>query len=222
MSCIVLLYNTLECKDNLEYSGIKELRKIGIKELREIGEKILTAYRRATPHDALAAAGEFAYLEGVCSLRNILCPRGWEKKSDNNLELTVSPEKEISIVVSSGNKYTGNEKILPSTRNKKGKQTRRIVYSNVEQLHIPGFKKRTKEQTCYSTWIYLYYIDNKNCEMRMELSLPIQFDKNLKITNWQKRIILSPIPFDPTSTPVILSHKSAPEPEIEIRRRANE
>jgi hypothetical protein len=98
MSCIVLLHNMLEHEDMLAYVGIKE------KELREIGEKILTAYRQATPHDALAAPGEFAYLEGVRSVRNLLCPRGWENKSDNNLELTESPEKGISIVVSSGNK----------------------------------------------------------------------------------------------------------------------
>ncbi|MGX9727227.1 MAG: hypothetical protein ACTFAK_07880 [Candidatus Electronema sp. VV] len=102
-----------EYEDKLAYFGIKE------NELREIAEKILTAYRQTTPHDALAAPGEFAYLEGVRSFRNLLCPRGWKKESDNNLELTVSPEKGISIVVSSGNKYTGNENFFPSTKNKK-------------------------------------------------------------------------------------------------------
>lgn len=214
MSCIVLLHNMLEYKDNLESVGIKE------KELREIGEKILTAYRQATPHDALAAPGEFAYLEGVRSFRNLLCPRGWKKESDNNLELTVSPEKGISIVVSSGNKYTGNGKIFPSTKNKKGRQTEKIVYSNIEQLSIPGFKKREKEVAYCSTWIYLYYIDNKKSEMRMELSLPIQLDKNSKITIWEKRIILQPILFD--QAPVVPSLESAPESEIKIRKRANE
>lgn len=212
MSCIVLLHKMPKYEDMLAYVGMKE------KELREIGEKILTAYRQATPHDALAAPGEFAYLEGVRSVRNLLCPRGWENKSDNNLELTESPEKGISIVVSSGNKYTGNERIFPSTKNKKGRQTKRKVCLNVEQLSLPGFEKEKKKKSAVKTWIYLYYIDKS--EMRMELSLPIQLDKNSKITGWEKRIILQPIFFDPT--PVIPPRESAPESEIKIRKRANE
>ena len=206
-------------EDPLEPFGIKE------HDLLQLGEKILTAYRQATPNDAVTAQGSLAYYEGVRALRDLLCPQGWKKTTKNNLEITTSPDKKISIVVSSGNQYTGNSRIEPSTKNRKGKQTKKIVYSNIEQL--PLFPELTEKNThsseSDSTWILLYHIDEEDSEMRMELSLPVGFNENkssIQIHKWEKRIVLPPVQFDsfvPPSKP-----EFTPEVEIEIKRRANE
>ncbi|CAK8718824.1 hypothetical protein LDFHOB_08225 [Candidatus Electronema aureum] len=212
MSSIVMLHAMSECENELKLFGIKE------RELREIGEKILTACRQTTPHDARAATGQYAYLEGVRSFRNLLCPRGWEPKIENNLEMTFSSEKRISIIVSSGDKHTGNIQIEPRTRNRKGKKTKKAV--NLNQLYIFPEMKKSGVGSPYSTWIFLYRIDKEKSEMRMELSLLIEFGKNSNIDHWEKRIVLQPIFFD-SFIPAV-KPESTPEIEIAIRKRANE
>jgi hypothetical protein len=206
----------LDYEESLDFFGITE------KDLVEIGERILSEYRKTTSHDAVTAAGSYAYYEAVRCIRTLLCPKGWKKKIQNGLEITTLPEKQISIIVSSGNKYTGNRRIEPSTKNRKGRQTQKIVLSNTEQLFLfPELNQSTRESDSGATWIFLYHIDIKNSEMRMELSLPIELHKDtLRVHKWEKRIILPNIGFDTfdlTPKPEVV-----PEIEIEIRRRANE
>jgi len=190
---------------------------------KEIGQKVLTSYLQATPNDAANAAGTYAYLAAVRAVRDILCKNGWEIQRRHNLELTVLTEREIVLLVSSGDKYTGNEGYEPHTKNPKGTQTQEIVDRNLGQKSL---WKEMEPKACGDldkapTWILLYHIDLKNNEMRMEVSLPISFDtQEWKVNGWEKRVILPSIEFD--VTPVDITPDFAPEIEIEINRRVNE
>jgi hypothetical protein len=189
----------------------------------EIGQRVLTSFLQATPNDAANVAGTYAYLAAVRAVRDILCTNGWEKQREHNLELTVLTEREIVLLVSSGDKYTGHESYKPHTKNPKGTQTQKVVDQNYRQRLFPWEKIEPK--ACMSldkatTWILLYHIDTKNKEIRMEVSLPISFDiHEFKVNGWEKRVILPSIKFD--ETPKDITPEFAPESNIEIKLRGN-
>ncbi len=194
--------------------------------LSEIGDKILAAYSQATPNDAANAGGSFAYFEAVRSFRDALIPKGWHTKRSNNLELTENPKKTFCIAVSSGDKYTGNVRVEPSTKNTKGNQTKKIVLSNCKRPSLfPEIDEavRKNEADVGMTWIFLYHFDFEKAEMRMELSLPTGFDvSESKIQGWDKRLILPPIEFDASAIIPSEPDDATPEFEFEIRRKKDE
>ena len=188
--------------------------------LTEVCVKALTAYNQTTPFDAANAAGSFAYFAAVRAIREILCPNGWKILRSHNLELTRNPVAKVRIVVSSGDKDTGIENGIPRTKNPKGRQTRKIVTQNAKQMKLwPHLEPKVIDDQSESTWILLYHFDAIGSEMRMELSLPVEMDLDeLRVTQWSKRIILSPVAFD---IPIALPPEFDPDdgPEITIRRR---
>ena len=218
MPVTTLIPNTIEHTATMNDLGFKP------EWFKEIGERVLTSYLQATPNDAANAAGTYAYLAAVRAVRDVLFRNGWEIQREHNLEMTVLAEREIVLLVSSGNRFTGNEEYEPQTKNSKGTQTQKIVDQNYTQLLLPW--KETEPKTCVSldkasTWILLYHIDRKSNEMRMEVSLPISFDmQELKVNGWEKRLILPSIKFD--ATPKDITPEFAPEIKVEIKRKSNE
>ncbi len=216
MHVTTLIPNTIEHANSMNDLGFKP------EWFKEIGQRVLTSYLQATPNDAVNAAGTYAYLAAVRAVRDILCKNGWEIQRRHNLELTVLTEKEIVLLVSSGDKYTGKEGKEPQTKNPKGTQTQDIVDQNLGQMFL---WEKMERKACGDldkapTWILLYHVDLKNNEMRMEVSLPISFDlQELKVNGWKKRVILPSIEFD--VTPEEITPDFAPDIEIEIKRRIN-
>jgi len=204
----------------------QELQALGLSltQLQEIGMRILAARQQTTPHDAATASGSYAYLAGVRAIRDIMVPNGWTPLTRNNLELLENPAKSIHLLISSGDQNTGNEKISPKTRNKKGKQTKEIVQENQNQLsfwpvHINNHKPSNDKQA--STWIFLHYFDETKNEMRVEISLPINFNEfENNIAVWERRIILPSIKID---EPIISNEEEQYQDiEFDIRRKKNE
>lgn len=218
MKDTTLIPNTIEHTNIINDLGLEA------EWLKEIGQRLLTSYQQATPNDAANAAGTYAYLGAVRAVRDILCTKGWEKQRECNLELTILTEREIVLLVSSGDKYTGHENHEPHTKNPKGTQTQKVIDTNCRQQLFPW--KKTEQKACVSldnvtTWILLYHVDTKNNEMRMEISLPISFDMHeFKVNGWEKRILLPSIKFDETHKNII--PEFAPESNIEIKLRSNE
>lgn len=218
MQSNVTLPNTIHHLDLLTELGLKpEL-------ILKVGNKALAAYHETTLHDAVSAAGQYAYLAAVRSIRDELCPRGWEPHVKHNLEMTVNPETGISILVSSGNKDTGKEHGNPKTKNPKGNQTKKIVSFNDRQLRLPTMEYKVKNVSLNNIWLLLYHIDTTKSQMRLELSLPVKMDfEDGYVTGWNKRIILPHIDFDHTPSP--LSPKNNQEFledfEIELKRKSN-
>ncbi|RJP89363.1 MAG: hypothetical protein C4518_10295 [Desulfobacteraceae bacterium] len=184
------------------------IKSIGVqvKWLNDICLRALAAYNNATQYDAINAAGSYAYFAAVRAMREILCPLGWEMQREQNLEFTVNKKTGIRIIVSSGNKYTGNEFENPKTKNSKGGQTQKIVDENYyhQQLDLPLKVSKTipnQPEKIKPTWILLHYIDPFKKEMRSELSMPLEIDfKELKVSSWGNRIILPVIKLNSVSS----------------------
>ncbi len=78
------------------------------------------------------------------------------------------------------------------------------------------------QQPTIPTWFFLYYIDHRIKEMRMELSLPVTFDLDKsKITGWAERIKFDPFEFENYNAEPE-KQEYAPEEDFEIERRQNE
>jgi len=191
--------------------------------LFEICEKILSGASQITENDAVNASGSYAYLAGVRAKRDVLRKDGWKVSRKGNLELTSHPTKDIHLLVSSGDKHTGDPNASPRTKNQKGSQTKQVVYRNSRcPFLFPEMNRPFQaEQDSSQTWFILYHLDKDKSEMRIEVSLPISFDENdLRVTGWIKRIIIDSIQFDSS----ILKQEPdyAEIPQYDLIKKANE
>lgn len=203
---------------------IRELGELGIKPewLQDIGMNALAAYNQTTLNDAINAAGSYAYFSALRSTRDILCPKGWLRQVQNNLEMTVNPETNMSIIVASGDKNTGIINGVPKTKNPKGNQTKRVVDINNRQLRLPTMEHKIQVIPLGKTWIFLFHVDIKRSQMRFELSLPIKMDlDDLHVSGWQKRIIGTSIEFDHTPTAPKAHDALLQEFTVELKRKSN-
>ncbi|MDI3325595.1 hypothetical protein QKW35_14545 [Pontibacterium granulatum] len=178
----------------------------------------------ATPHHPANAGGQFAYLEAVRSVRDGLKPREWKAKNEKNLELTISPDGKTAIVVSGGDKHTGTLQ-NPSSRNEKGTETKRRVEYNHHLPFVEPEMQAQQEETStneYEVWWLLYYFDKKMREVRCELSLPTGMNDKDRISDWSKRILLSPLTLDsePSVKAIDKSPNYSEEVEIDVVFRA--
>ncbi len=191
--------------------------------IEEVAEKILTAFNQVTPNDAVCAAGFYSYLTGVRALRDVVCPKGWERLRENNLEITRNPENGVALLVSSGDINTGNKNKTPKTKNPKGEGTKKIVSQNSDGCHLwPEFdEKHTKEVSVGQYWYFLYCVDLNKKQMRTEISLPVGKDFfGSRIDDWKIRIIPPAIDFEPSV--VITNPEFAETFDFEIRRKSND
>ncbi len=216
MISATLQTNTPEQQTALAALGIKS------QDLDQVGTRILASYNQATPHDTANAAGTYAYLAAVRAARDILCPLGWVPLRKDSLEFVVQTERNLFLLVSSGDKNTGVVGSDPKTKNPKGTQTRKVVARNADQLLLwPDAEPLEKvlNDGSISTWFLLYHVSPKEGVMRMELSLPVSFDmEEFKVNGWQQRIILDSVEFSPS--PTFQDPEFASDFEIEIKRKA--
>jgi len=196
---------------------------------QEVGEKIIGAYNQATPNDARNAAGTYAYLAAIRSLRDILCPEGWQPHREGNIEMVLPVSGDFAITASSGDKNTGRDGRDPKTKNQKGSQTDALISKN--QWWPPSgelFPEMESNDPPYDpdqtpTWFLLYHVDSINNETRMELSLPINIDiYTLRVDKWKTRIILPKVMFDGTPIKRTNQQELYSDFDIEIKRKVNE
>lgn len=217
MQNVIFRPNTSEKKNALK------LLDLAYGSFTEIGQRILLAYSQTTLNDAAMAPGMYAYLGAVRAVRDVLHGKGWTPSRQSNIELATNEELQANILVSSGNKYIGREDGDPGSRNQKGWQTQRIICENFRQLLLfpEQNAKKMNNNNSFATWFLFYRLDIKRSEMRMELSLPTQFDfDDLKVTGWKQRVILPVIEFD--NVAIDLEPDFAPEIEFDIRRKIND
>lgn len=151
-----------------------------------------------TQNDVRSLAGYLMYARGTRGLRDRLAPDGWVPTNTRNLEAIASPDGELSIIVASGDAFTGIAGQTPSTRNDKGPLTREAVQGN--QLHFTDYYgdsdfPRPTTIPPKQTWILLHYTDKEKDEIRLELSLPVEMSDAGYVHVWQERIVLSPVSF---------------------------
>lgn len=172
----------------------------------------LFQHRSTSKLEPLNAAGSKAYFAIVKALREQLLAngKGWSKLEHNGQSLLVNPENSITIMATSGDKYTGlDDMVSPCTKNGKGFETKNYVsknlvenlelfedYRNLEQLSDINDAPADGNQL----WVLLYHFDFGKKEVRFELSLPIgirEFGKNgkVKVSEWADRLLFEPISF---------------------------
>ena len=218
---------TFEADTQESYNALESL---GLRQewLTEVCIRALAAFNQATQFDAANAAGSYAYFAAVRAIREILCPQGWQMLRLKNLEITKNPIDKTTIIVSSGDEHTGIRDKVPSSKNRKGRQTQLVIDTNQMQLTFweDSTVEKQIEDELGPTWILLYHIDLKKFQLRLELSLPIEMDiDELRVNGWNQRIILPPIDFnDQFSVPSRNFNQDGEseydfEPEIKISRR---
>lgn len=161
-----------------------------------------------------------AWGETVRALREQLAPMGWLRNDENNYSRTLHPEGHISIAVATGNEATGVAGESPITKSVKGPSTIEAVEANRLQAWLPSMEPPTvstgEDEVQPTTWLLL--IHHAINEIRAELSLPFEIGADGRISGWQERILLRPIPLDPE--PLVIAPPPLPDVDVEIRRKA--
>lgn len=180
------------------------LEKMGLREevIRRAIHEGLGEYLGVTKLHPLTAGGSRAWQEVIASLREQLLSEDssdWGIEHKRGLDLTYNREKNVNLVVTSGDKDTGREEGFPKTKNSKGAATRDFVGVNLsffdEDNDLPLLEKKIDKT---ETWVLLYHIDMGKKEVRFELSLPKGMNgsaNNIKINSWVQRIVFDSLPF---------------------------
>lgn len=218
MRTIKLLNNTIMHAELIDvHSRLSELG-LTLAALQEAVNAGYLARTRLTLHHPRIYWGYVFWAETVAELRNQLRVQGWDKTDNGNYERTVNPEKDIAIVVTTGDGGTGCTDLNASNRNPKGTNTVDAIEENICQLSLPILDNNQSLQqnsTSCITWILLVHVA-KN-EIRSELSIPSKIEKG-KILSWKERIILPATPRDDDGFDIDIDYNNAPPlpPEIDI------
>lgn len=179
------------------------------------------ARTNCTPNHPSNFGGIAHYADTIRQLRDELVPMGWSAENDQNMEVTVSPEKGISIAVVSGNENTGLESRVPSTKRRRGAVTTRLVDDNKQlqlDLPTPDLPPKVNEdgKEVRQTWVLLHFFDRN--ELRFELSRPVRIGDDGYIEAWKERIIFPAVPIDGIALPVLPEY--ADQPDVDVQPKA--
>jgi hypothetical protein len=197
-------------------SNLKRMESLGLNQevLTQSMLMGLSQYRSASKLEPLNAGGSKASFAIVQTLRQQLLGngKGWQMLNQKGQCLTVNPENQISIITTSGDKYTGLSDGQPCTKNGKGLETKNQVRKNLGQtlcLFEEGLiTDREQQDDEYiesaddnQLWLLLYYFDFHTKEVRFELSLPIGIKEvgnkgKVKVSKWSDRLTFPPLSFD--------------------------
>ena len=190
--------------------------------LREALQRGKAAWASCTPNHPANFPGISAWAETVNGLRELLYPDGWTRSDVGNLPLTVDQGGRVSIVVATGDEYTGLVDLIPSTGSSKGPRTVNVVENNAQQMTLFDLRSRPeilKQSAERLTWILLFYRDRASNEVRCELSCPINMGEDGQIDAWAERIILPAIPFGGDNVEVPTDVPQTPIVDVKIKRR---
>ncbi|WP_281648145.1 hypothetical protein [Parendozoicomonas sp. Alg238-R29] len=174
----------------------------------------LTAKRSTTENHPPIAGGIMAYLDTTRFLRDQLIPKGWTRQNINNLCITRHPENTCDIVVSSGSSDTGRKDGNPSNKNPKGNSARNYIDKN--QLGFWPPEETTQSKSPQNTWMLIYYIDESEGEIRLELSLPTAIDDSGYVKTWSTRLLIAAVSFDSEPEPKVFEAEFSPDIDIDI------
>lgn len=165
-----------------------------------------------TRASAPTAAGVQQWLKTVEDLRTLLATLHWHIHEQQNCPFISSPDRDISIVVMTGNSETGKNGFEdPTNQAEKGTVAENFVQKNsqLELFNRESFKLAKKNQKETQVWALLYHYDKGLKEVRYELSFPTSFNKK-RITEWGERLILKSIPNNPDDFIVRKEKPNAP------------
>ena len=190
--------------------------------LREAVQRGFASWASCTANHPSNYPGISAWANTIAALRELLHSDGWTRRDDGNLPLTMDAKGRVSIIVSTGDEYTGMPDLTPSTQSSKGPRTVSVVEVNAQQKPLFDFKKHpeiVKQGEERLTWILLFHRDKASNEVRCELSCPVKMDEDGQIDAWAERIILPSIPFGGDDVEVRSDVPKTPQIEVKIKRK---
>jgi hypothetical protein len=168
--------------------------------LRELGlsrDGMLSAIKAAvalerscTENSPPTARGFFSWQAAVVRLREEYCiKKEWVRNDSNNFSTILNRTLGIKIAVSNTDENTGNPKVYPFNRSRKGEVGRQAVSINQLLLPYEGWAdtKLSSPPVNNHTWYLCIYIKDET--VRAELSLPTVCEKGY-FADWGERIIL--------------------------------
>jgi hypothetical protein len=187
----------------------------GIEDLSIFENALLSGHAeasRSTYNDAAFMHGTRMWNGVLSCLRDQLITSDWKTERPNNLELTSSPRRKLSILVASGDKYTGQKNGTPSNKNG-GKKTGLHSAVSCNQDILPGLEDYImREKIRPQTWLFLFHIDDQQGVISQELSLPSAISGG-HVTKWEKRLIL---PAVATSSPTTINRNSDTDTFVDV------
>jgi len=200
------------------------LSELGLKAttLREAVQRGFASWASCTVNHPTNYPGISFWADTIAAMRELLHSDGWIRRDDGNLPLTVDAKGRVSIVVSTGDEYTGLPDLTPSTQSSKGPRTVSVVEVNAQQIPLFDFKKHpeiVKQGEERLTWILLFHRDRASNEVRCELSCPVKMNEDGQIDAWAERIILPSVPFGGDDVEVRNDAPKTPEIDVKIKRK---
>jgi hypothetical protein len=175
--------------------------------LDDLRDAVLDANAEAlecTANDVVSRAGFLRWSSPLRRLGDIYVPKGFTRERPRNFEILVSPDRAYALTVAPGDHATGTER-MPSTRIERGPLTGQAVTGNRHQIAFDDVDGEFAETLAQMTiWLLLAYYDESAEEIRLELSLPVEFTRTPKsergyVTAFEPRLILPAISLAPTA-----------------------
>lgn len=206
--------NIPKCKITIQDASVTRLSQMGI-DPDDVHNAITSALyerRRTSKLHPVIDGGFRFWSQLVAALRGELIAKdlGWSSSRQNRMEMIHNSQLGINLVVTAGDKDTGQSEGWPKTKNAKGEATMSIVSSNSDTLELfpvehPMFSndglglEPPQAVDTTQTYIVLYYYDSGNKEVRCEISFPVGMkvvNGFARVNTWGERIILNSVPFD--------------------------
>ena len=212
----VVRFESADVASRLKQMGLDQM------DLQEPVMQGMLARSECTLNDPPLFAGFTAWARTVRVLREKLIPKHWTRSDEGNFPLAVNPSGNLAIAVATGDDGTGDAMANPMTKSPKGPRTQSAIEANQYQSLLfeafPEFEIPETQHNDRVTWILLQHYDQVKKEVRSELSLPSSYSG--KVDGWSERIILTALPFDPTTAIPVPVLPSSPDIDIPLIRRA--
>jgi hypothetical protein len=188
--------------------------------LREAIQRGFASWASCTPNHPSNYPAISAWANTIAAMRELLHSDGWTRRDTGNLPVTVDAAGRVSIVVSTGDEYTGIADFTPSTQSSKGPRTVDAVEGNAQQMTLFDLRPEIERQNAERlTWILLFHRDKTSNEVRCELSCPVRINEDGQIDSWDERVILAPIPFGGDNVEVRNDVPKTPQIDVKIKRK---
>ncbi|MGL5218367.1 MAG: hypothetical protein ACRC8G_02545 [Plesiomonas shigelloides] len=188
-------------------------------DLKLILERGLSGLYSTTINHPAISRGAYFYGEAVSAAREILAPKGFQRRSIRNIEFAVNERS--AIYVCRGCEQTGLVEGRPESRYPKGEFTREfmgLIYDNYPgqgrlvlddnqiSFDLPEMDVEPilPNQLGLDLWFLLYSLDrdadSSRCTIKAELSRPASFNNKGIVNSFSTRLILN------MSEPDYMSH----------------
>jgi hypothetical protein len=188
----------------------------------ELAERVLLraqAVARSYEHGLFPrmAPGQVRHLHMVRDLSEVLRPRGWVRRDDDNISRLVHIQRRTALVVTLGDSATGLPfyivNRLPRTKYAKGPAMQAAVERNgqlsFDGMSVPVEDREDFDLDGFVTWFLMVYVNKR--QIRSEISCPNGVDARGFVTKWHDRLFLPSLPNDGTATDTDFHSDDDPE-----------